>query len=154
MPAFARGDKGREGGMSDNLFVYGTLRAEFPHPLARRLQETARLIGRASTPGTLYDFGRYPGAMFDAKARSRVIGEVFALARSDALWTELDAYESVVDPGTPPYRRVAIEVRLDHGGTIGAWTYELTEPPAAARRIPGGDYMQHFKTKCGRPLRP
>lgn len=139
--------------MTDHLFVYGTLRSEFPHPLSRRLQAKAKLIGAGSAPGVLYAFDRYPGAMFDAKAKSPVFGEVYTLAVSQGLLAELDAYESVVDPGTPPFRRVAIKVRLEKGGTLEAWTYELTAKPQWARRVPGGDYMHYLRSIANRPRR-
>ena len=66
----------RNDSMTEFLFVYGTLRSEFPHPLAKQLSTQARFVGKGSTPGLLYDFGWYPGAKFDPHARTHVIGEV------------------------------------------------------------------------------
>ena len=135
-----------------HLFVYGTLRSEFPHPLSRRLSLEARLIGKGSAPGILYAFSSYPGAVFRQDARERVIGEVYAL-RGERLLAELDAYEGVVETGTPAFRRVPIGIRLYRGGQIEAWTYELTEAPRHARRIEGGDFMQHLGRVAPRPVR-
>src|SRR6476660_9160329 len=103
--------------MPQHLFVYGTLRSEFPHPLAQRLKSQAELVDLGSAPGVLYDFGRYPGAMFKADARTRVIGEVYALKNPERLIAQLDHYEGTAEPNNP-FRRVAIKVRLDRGGTI------------------------------------
>ena len=76
--------------MTEFLFVYGTLRSEFPHPLAKRLSTQAKFVGKGSTPGLLYDFGWYPGAKFDPHARTHVIGEVFSLKNAERLLAELD----------------------------------------------------------------
>ena len=100
--------------MTEFLFVYGTLRSEFPHPLAKRLSTQAKLIGKGSTPGLLYDFGWYPGAKFDAGARTHVIGEVFSLKNAARLLAELDHYEGTAEPGNA-FRRVPVKVRLDRG---------------------------------------
>ena len=102
--------------MTDYLFVYGTLRSEFPHPLARRLQAQAKFIGKGSTPGALYDFGWYPGARFDPHARTHVIGEVFSIKNAERLLAELDHYEGTAEPGNA-FRRV-----LGHGAA-GSWRH-------------------------------
>ena len=81
----------RNNSMTEFLFVYGTLRSEFPHPLAKRLSTQAKLIGKGSTPGLLYDFGWYPGAKFDPNSRTHVIGEVFDRVYSQADLTSLPA---------------------------------------------------------------
>jgi gamma-glutamylcyclotransferase (GGCT)/AIG2-like uncharacterized protein YtfP len=138
--------------MPPHLFVYGTLRSEFPHPLALRLKSQAKLVGKGSTPGILYDFGRYPGAMFRADGRSRVIGEVFALRNAMRLLAELDDYEGTADPGNP-FRRVPIKVRLDRGGAVDAWSYEMREPPERRRLIESGDFILHWRLRQGRPMR-
>ncbi|HYB06172.1 MAG TPA: gamma-glutamylcyclotransferase family protein [Methyloceanibacter sp.] len=87
--------------MPQHLFVYGTLRSEFLHPLALRLKSQAKFVGKGSAPGILYDFGCYPAAMFREDARSRVIGEVFALKTAQRLLDQLDHYEGTAEPGNP-----------------------------------------------------
>ena len=79
--------------MPQHLFVYGTLRSEFPGPLAFKLKSQANLIGMGCAPGALYDFGWYPGAVFNADARTRVVGEVYALRNAERLVAQLDHYE-------------------------------------------------------------
>lgn len=129
-----------------HLFVYGTLRSEFPHPLARRLALEARLIGTGSASGTLYALSYYPGAIFRPDDRDSVLGEVYALPRSSLL-AELDAYEGSL------FRRVRIAVRLAGGRAIEAWSYELRGAQNPGRRIEGGDFMQHLRRISPRPLR-
>ena len=135
--------------MPQHLFVYGTLRSDSPHPLAQRLQAQATLVGKASASGLLYDLGRYPGALFRSEGRERIVGEVFALRNVERLLEQLDAYEGVVDPGSPSFQRIEIKVRLDRGGMIDAWAYGLTEAPARPRRIQSGD----LRLREGRPVR-
>ena len=74
-----------------NLFVYGTLRCEERHkvrpesfdiPASRRnafietgnILDEAPFIGFATTPGTLFDVGRYPALI---KGEGIVYGEIY-----------------------------------------------------------------------------
>jgi gamma-glutamylcyclotransferase (GGCT)/AIG2-like uncharacterized protein YtfP len=130
-----------------HLFVYGTLRSEFPHPLARRLALEARLIGKGSASGTLYALSYYPGAIFQTNAGSQIVGEVYALPRSSRLLAEFDVYEGSL------FRRVRIDVRLSGRRAIEAWSYELTGAQNPGRRIEGGDFMQHLSRISPRRVR-
>ncbi|HVQ11352.1 MAG TPA: gamma-glutamylcyclotransferase family protein [Methyloceanibacter sp.] len=138
--------------MPQHLFVYGTLRSEFPHPLARRLKAQAKLVGKGSTPGVLYDFGWYPGAKFEADSRSRVIGEVFSLKNAERLLAELDHYEGTAEPGNA-FRRVPVKVRMDGGRTVDAWSYEMGDSTARRRPIEGGDFIHYRRLRDPRPVR-
>ena len=137
--------------MSDpeHIFVYGTLRSESDHPMARRLCAQARLVGKGSVSGRLYDCGWYPAAMFDDSETRRIVGDVFALKLGAKLLAELDDYEA----GDPNYARVPIEVTLLNGGMVLAWAYGVKQPPNT-RLIPSGDFIVHRNTKSPRPVRP
>ncbi len=137
--------------MSDpeHIFVYGTLRSESDHPMARRLSSQARLVGKGSVPGRLYDMGWYPAAMFDANEKRSIIGEVFALKPGGKLLAELDAYEA----GDPNYVRAPFEVTLTDGRSLTAWAYGVSKAPKA-RLIQGGDFIAHRNAKTPRPVRP
>ena len=148
--------------MPDHLFVYGTLRAESGHPMARRLRVGAKLISRGSAPGALYDFGHYPGAVFGPDARYRVIGDVFRLRPNPRFLADLDKYEGVTpaeDEETEwpeaegMFHRILIEVRLDRGGTVEAWTYGLKEAPRA-RLIGAGDFIADRRLRAPKAARP
>jgi len=132
-----------------HIFVYGTLRSESDHPMARRLLSQARLVGKGRVPGRLYDLGWYPAAMFDADEKRLVVGDVFALKPGGRLLAELDAYEA----GDPNYARVPLEVKLTDGGTVIAWSYGVSEAPSA-RLIHSGDFIAHRNAKTPRPVRP
>jgi gamma-glutamylcyclotransferase (GGCT)/AIG2-like uncharacterized protein YtfP len=136
-----------------NLFVYGTLRSEFPNPLAKRLTTEAKLIGKGWAPGALYDCGWYPGAIFSHDSRTRVRGEVYFLKHAERLLADLDHYEGTEEPANP-FRRVPVKVRLERGGTIDAWSYEMTAPPPGRRLVPSGDYIHHRRQRDPRPPRP
>jgi len=148
--------------MPGHLFVYGTLRAESGHPMARRLHAGARHIGSGSTPGSLYDFGSWPGAVFGPGERYRVIGSVFALGPNSRLLADLDKYEGVAPADEEErewpeaeglFHRIAIEVALDQGGRVQAWTYALKEKPRA-RLIGSGDFIADRRIRNPQPLRP
>ena len=131
-----------------HIFVYGTLRSESDHPMARRLLSQARLVGKGSAPGRLYDLGWYPAAMFDAGEKRRVVGDLFAIKSGGRLLAELDAYES----GDRFYTRLHLEVKLAGGGTVIAWAYGVAEAPPA-RLIQSGDFIAHQNGKTRRPVR-
>ena len=95
--------------MPQHLFVYGTLRFEYPNPLALKLKSQAIFIDEGSAPGVLYDLGWYPGAVFNADARTRVIGEIYALGNAERLMAQLDDYEAIPEPNER-FRRVVIKV--------------------------------------------
>jgi gamma-glutamylcyclotransferase (GGCT)/AIG2-like uncharacterized protein YtfP len=136
------------------LFVYGTLRAASRHPMAHRLRSGAKALGRGSAAGTLYDLGYYPGAMFGADQRGRVVGEVYAFRQGSRLDAELDCYEGgPQDDEGAMYGLVEIEVALDSGGTLNALSYALRRPPFWARPVASGDWIAHTKARSARPLR-
>jgi gamma-glutamylcyclotransferase (GGCT)/AIG2-like uncharacterized protein YtfP len=97
--------------MPQHLFVYGTLRFEYPNPLALKLKSQAIFIDEGSAPGVLYDLGWYPGAVFNADARTRVIGEIYALGNAERLMAQLDDYEAIPEPNKR-FHRMVIKVRL------------------------------------------
>jgi gamma-glutamylcyclotransferase (GGCT)/AIG2-like uncharacterized protein YtfP len=132
-----------------HIFVYGTLRIESEHPMARRICTRARLVGKGTVPGRLYDLGWYPAAMFDASEKRRVLGDVFALKPGSRLLVELDEYES----GDNNYTRTLLEVTLADGGTVIAWAYGVSKAPNA-RLIQSGDFIAHRNAKTPRPVRP
>jgi len=148
--------------MPDHLFVYGTLRAGSAHRMAHRLSVGAKHRGRGSAPGLLYDFGDWPGAFFGLEEKYRVIGDVFALGSSTRLLADLDKYEGVTreeneEPEVPEaeglFHRIAVEVVLEQGGTVVAWTYALKEPPRA-RLIGSGDFIADRRLRAPRAVRP
>jgi gamma-glutamylcyclotransferase (GGCT)/AIG2-like uncharacterized protein YtfP len=137
-----------------HLFVYGTLRSESSHPMARRLRSGAKLLGKASAPGALYDLGYYPGATFASGHKSRVLGEVFVIHPASSLKTALDMYEGAeTDAIGSMYGPVEIEVELERGGTRLAVVYALKRIPRFARPVESGDWISHRRIRTARPRR-
>jgi len=136
-----------------HLFVYGTLRSESTHPMARRLRSGAKLLGKASAAGALYDLGYHPGATFAAEHKTRVLGEVFVIRPASPLKTALDVYEGAETGAVGSmYGPVEIEVELERGGRRSAIVYALKRVPSFAKRVESGDWIAHSRTRA-RPRR-
>lgn len=138
--------------MAEHLFVYGTLRAESIHPMAHRLRVGAKHVGRGSAPGALYDLGEYPGAVFAVDSRYRVVGDLFQLGPNKRLLADLDKYEGVSGGEDDLFKRIQVEVALDKGGAVEAWSYGLIRTPRA-RLIGTGDFIsdRHLRPLSPRP---
>jgi gamma-glutamylcyclotransferase (GGCT)/AIG2-like uncharacterized protein YtfP len=128
----------------DHLFVYGTLRRGFGHPMHRVVRDGADAAGHAVAAGTLYDLGPYPGLWPGDTGGPGVRGEVYRLREDHAADTlaRLDEYEGIRANEVEgcQYRRVAIEVRVGDASVL-AWTYALTALPRDAVVVPAGDYL-------------
>jgi gamma-glutamylcyclotransferase (GGCT)/AIG2-like uncharacterized protein YtfP len=78
--------------MSDYLFVYGTLLPELaPQAVLNEVRQFLWL-GQGAACGRLYDLGDYPGAILDAAAETRIVGQVCQLPDNPAVLEALDAY--------------------------------------------------------------
>lgn len=145
--------------MSIYVFVYGTLRAgeinDLAQAVAKRGLPAARLVGAASVPGMLVDFGNWPGLIPVADGR-RVRGEVYLV--EPALIALMDEIEEYV-PGQPCcFVRREIAARLEsaaHGNAEIRCQYYPIDPAlrGAAVDIPGEDWIahRHGRTGGGRP---
>ena len=120
------------------LFVYGTLRRDNAHPMARYLESVSHFLGPATTGGRLYDFGWHPAMALAAKGGERVHGHLVELlnAEAEAVLARLDAYEA--DP--PGFERRQVEVLDQHGRALAAWTYLFVGALDRGTLIESGDY--------------
>lgn len=131
--------------MTEHLFVYGTLLRELVPEELRPLLTRARLVGRGSLPGRLYDLGPYPAAVPDDAADCRILGEVLELDDPETALPALDEYEGF-DPITPHdslFVRRRHAVTLAEGRVLDCWVYVYNRDPAGAALIPHGDYRRH-----------
>lgn len=145
--------------MSIYVFVYGTLRAgeinDLAQAAAKRGLPAARLVGAATVPGMLVDFGEWPGLIPVADGR-RVRGEVYEVA--PALIALMDEIEEYV-PGRPCcFVRREISARLDpasQGALEIPCQYYPIDPAwrGAATDIDGEDWIvhRHGRTRGGAP---
>lgn len=125
------------------LFVYGTLRRGFDHPMARRLAHGAAYRGEASCAGRLYRVAHYPGLVLADDPAARVHGDLYALAGDPALLAALDAYEgcSAGDPPPHPYARQRVKVICAGGARCTAWTYVYQLAAAHLPLIADGRFL-------------
>jgi gamma-glutamylcyclotransferase (GGCT)/AIG2-like uncharacterized protein YtfP len=125
------------------LFVYGTLRRGYRHPLHAQLSHDAEYAGMAHFAGRLYDLGGYPGAVPMPDGASRVVGELYRLRAPGPLLALLDRYEGCTDQEhpAPEYRRERNLVQRAAGGAERAWMYLYNRPTAGLRLIASGDFL-------------
>jgi len=122
------------------LFVYGTLRSDFPEPCPERehLKSIADCEGRAMMAARVYDLGPYP-ALLDALPgrtlmQSPVMGELW-MPRPGQTLAAIDAYEACGPGFAEPteYARVVRPVVTEQGKPGQAWVYVYNWPlPASA----------------------
>ena len=62
---------------TQNIFVYGLLQSNYDNEAAKMLRKHAALIGPARIPGTIFDFGNYPAAIFEKNMKGIVSGELY-----------------------------------------------------------------------------
>jgi len=136
--------------VSGTLFVYGTLMRGMAAEAILLASGPVAFRGRARMPGTLYDFGPFPGAVPEKPSGLRAVraedvaGEVFDLARPEETLRALDAHEGY-SPGWPAsslFVRRLVRVRLDAGGETAAWAYLYARSVRGARLVPSGDYRR------------
>jgi gamma-glutamylcyclotransferase (GGCT)/AIG2-like uncharacterized protein YtfP len=128
------------------VFVYGTLRQAFKHPMHRLLDTHGVFVGDGWMRGKLYDVKDYPGAVPSADPQDRVCGEVYFLADSRHMLGRLDDYEECSPryPYPHPYHRQVVTVDLFGNGTVLAWSYIYSQPTTGLIPIADGDYV-HFR---------
>jgi gamma-glutamylcyclotransferase (GGCT)/AIG2-like uncharacterized protein YtfP len=126
------------------VFIYGTLRAgeinDINAAAARNAIAQPRLVGRASVPGRLFDFGSYPGMVTDG-GTATVVGDVYEI--DDALVAVLHEIERVY-PGTDGLF-VAQELTIEvDGRQMACLFYPVAREAVRGRpEIHGGDWVAH-----------
>jgi gamma-glutamylcyclotransferase (GGCT)/AIG2-like uncharacterized protein YtfP len=110
------------------LFVYGSLRAGQDNDEARALAAGSSPLGAAYVYGALMDLQGHAALQPTGSGRGRVNGEL-VLIRDEALWTRLDAYEGVGEPGW--YVRGLVVAIDAHGQPRSAWAYVAPTPGPA-----------------------
>ncbi len=125
------------------LFVYGTLRKAFNHPLYHFLSRHAELVGIGTFRGKLYDLGPYPAAVPSEKPSDKVIGEVYELRGTKRLFGLLDEYEG------PRFWRRKAPIMLWGGRKVISWLYLYRRETTGLKPIVSGDYVRFRQSKAG-----
>jgi gamma-glutamylcyclotransferase (GGCT)/AIG2-like uncharacterized protein YtfP len=112
--------------------------------MSKFLRRRSTLVGKATTPGVLYDLGLYPG--FVAGGDELVKGELYHLKPENIAQTleMLDAYESVTGEPEDEYLRSQVAVQIGGGGTFTAETYIFRGETAGKKMVPRGDYPAYY----------
>lgn len=134
--------------MKDYLFVYGTLRKDYNLKLKNRVKDDLRYVGKAKIGASLYDIGKYPGAVKDSTGKE-VVGDVFLVNDPDAVFKILDKYEGFAEEkaAASEFIRKKGRVRLRDGKQLNAWIYWYNFDPADKARIRYKDYLNYLKNK-------
>jgi len=121
------------------LFVYGTLRAGGRNDIVRR-HPAARLVGRGSIDGVLYDLGTYPGAALGGA--TTIEGEVYRI--DAAIEAALDVLEEVRPDDEGEYRKRQVTVEVN-GRPLDCLVYEIHPQRCAGHSvIAGGDWIAYW----------
>lgn len=131
------------------LFVYGTLRRVFDHPMHGWLARHARWVGEATFQGNLFSLGAYPGAVPSARPADRVKGEVYEVQDAGPLFERLDEYEDFLpdNPAASLYLRQLHDVELVDGRWVRAWVYVFNRPTVGLPWVASGDWAQEVEKR-------
>lgn len=122
------------------LFVYGTLRNGYDLKLRNKVAGELEYVGKAKVGASLYDLGRYPGAI-KQQEKDEVIGEVFLVNNPEKVFKVLDKYEG------DEFVREKEQVRLKSGKVVDAWVYWYNQKPEEKRKIRYKDYLNYLRNK-------
>lgn len=92
--------------ITDHLFVYGTLRREYGHPLYQLMMANGSSLGRATARGTLLAVSYYP-ALVRGSGDGVVVGELIRLHSPDMILERIDRYEHISADDPLPIRTSA-----------------------------------------------
>ncbi|WP_201352182.1 gamma-glutamylcyclotransferase family protein [Hydrogenimonas urashimensis] len=135
--------------MQEYIFVYGTLRPYFKHPIQELLSGQCDYVGEGYVFGKLYEIENYPGLTISPPIKNKVYGEIYKLHDHDDILNILDEYEGCSDSFPKPheYRRIKSDVYDGNGKTFHAWLYVYNHPTEGLETIPSGDYVDYWKKK-------
>lgn len=130
------------------IFVYGTLRKEFNHPIHTCISGSIDYMDKAYFRGILYEVGKFPGAVAVSDTERRITGELYRIKKPTKLFAVLDIYEGYHSgfPTKSLFIRVKKKVKLITGKSIQAWIYLYNRPVKKLKEIESGDYVAY----CGK----
>jgi gamma-glutamylcyclotransferase (GGCT)/AIG2-like uncharacterized protein YtfP len=126
------------------IFVYGTLRPCFGHPLGRDLRKQAIDRGLGTVVGRLFDCGDYPAAVPDPINADLIQGELYDLAIGHTLWAELDDYEDYRPHSDSQslFERVQVVAFDAKRARCNAEIYWYRASVSGLDQIESGDYLE------------
>ena len=126
---------------AEYLFVYGSLRTESQHPMAKLLNQKGESLGEAYVWGRLYLISWYP-ALVSSPYGMRVLGELFRINDEPGFWKLFDEYEGY-DPANEAeslFVRRRLPVLRGSKERL-AWLYIYNQPIDGMKIIESGDFL-------------
>jgi gamma-glutamylcyclotransferase (GGCT)/AIG2-like uncharacterized protein YtfP len=127
-----------------DLFVYGTLTKESaPHEIAGAVKKL-KYVGQGFVLGHLCDLGKYPGAILDTDAGSKIFGKTYELLKDRDVLNRLDAYEEF-DPRRPTkslFVRTQASISRPNRKKLKGWVYEYNRNVDERPLIENGRYSK------------
>jgi gamma-glutamylcyclotransferase (GGCT)/AIG2-like uncharacterized protein YtfP len=130
--------------MPEYLFTYGTLQPGHAPAAIASAAAQLRRVGEGHVHGTLYDFGRYPGAIVDVNSSQEIFGTVYELPEDTSVLQQLDDYEGCYPeaPDLSDYLRILHPVELSSGETLICWVYIYNRDVSAACIVESGRWLR------------
>ena len=100
------------------IFVYGLLKSNYVNEPAQFIRKNCELVSSGNFPGSLFDLGTYPGAVYDEESESSVYGEVYQIIQNEEeLVIFLDTFEGVGPDFEQPneYKRELVPIKTEDG---------------------------------------
>lgn len=133
------------------IFVYGTLRFSYQHPLAHQLRSEASYLGQFYFQGRLYQIENYPGAITSDDPEDQICGDLYQLNHKGLL-ADLDQYEECGEGFSQPteYLRTRKDIyRLEDikakKNPFWAWVYLYNHPISHQGLIQSGDFLEYIQ---------
>lgn len=125
------------------IFVYGTLRKEFPSSISAVLDRYCDFLSPGHMQGKMYEVGEYPGVIESDNPEDVVHGDIYRIIDPEIVLTVLDEYEGCAEKFSRPheYVRKKKTVSMPGGESLFAWVYIYNHDVAGFRRIKRGDYI-------------
>ncbi len=109
------------------LFVYGTLKRDFNHPMHKILEKYALFAGEGFVYGKLYKISWYPGLKLSLHKKDKVYGEVYLLKNPKKVFEILDRYEECVSVNRfGEYKRIKTLSYVENR-KVKVWVYEYVK---------------------------
>jgi gamma-glutamylcyclotransferase (GGCT)/AIG2-like uncharacterized protein YtfP len=140
--------------MTNQIFVYGSLRKGFESPAYGYISQYFDLVDHGKIAGLLYDLGDYPAAK-PADGDQMIVGELYRIREDDELdWAlaQLDDYEGVDASYDEPscYERKISKVFLNNGEVQDAWVYWYCGDVKGKPLVQSGDVLEYLRQKLGK----
>lgn len=132
--------------MSQFLFVYGSLRSEYPYSdIHSYLLSYSQFYAYGTINGKLYLKDFYPCLV--ENETQEVKGEIYKLLEPNTLLPELDDYEDFQPTNETDslFVRRKLKVKTDKKNLIDAWVYIFNKPTDGLIELPSGDFIEYYE---------